>query len=303
MIVPENFNLGYACICTELRKKNIFSSRTCRLKTLQEKGFDYVKNLAIQNLKDLKKILIWNVKNNIFFMRISSDIFPFASHKDYGYSIDFAKELLQDIGKYAKDNNIRITAHPSQYNVLSSPRQDVIDNTILDLKHHSDIFDFMNLDQNSVMVLHGGGVYKNKKESLKRLETNILNLDKNIRDRLVLENCEMSYNIDDLLPLSIKLLVPIVIDLHHDSLYKSKNPISFYYDQIFAIWNKRNIKPKVHVSNSIPELSISSSLRERRKHSDYIYFLHDELLKIKFPIDVMLECKMKEQSIFNLRKK
>lgn len=53
MNIPSNFNLGYACICTELRKKNIFSSRTCRLKTLQDKGFDYVKNLAIQNLKDL----------------------------------------------------------------------------------------------------------------------------------------------------------------------------------------------------------------------------------------------------------
>ena len=55
--IPENFRLGYACINTELRKKNIFSSRTCRLATLESKGIEYVKNLALKNLKDLQTIL------------------------------------------------------------------------------------------------------------------------------------------------------------------------------------------------------------------------------------------------------
>ncbi len=301
-MIPENFNLGYACICTELRKKGVYSSRTCRLKTIQKKGIEYAKELAILNLKDLKKILEWNVQHNIFFMRISSDIFPFASHPIYGYKIDFAKEYLEDIGNYAKTNNIRLTFHPSQFNVLSSPNKSVIKNTFLDLQHHSDILDTMMLDKNSVLIIHGGGVYNNKKESLIRLETNIMLLSKRIRKRLVLENCEMSYNIEDLLPLSKKLLIPLCIDFHHDDIYKSNELVSYYYEEIFDVWKKRNIKPKVHVSNSIPDILQDANIRDRRKHSDYIAFFHDELLKIKFPIDVMLECKMKEQSIFQLRK-
>jgi UV DNA damage endonuclease len=126
MYNKTNFNFGYACICTELRKKNIFSSRTMRLKTLQEKGIKYAQELSLKNLNDLLYMLKWNIENEIYFMRISSDIFPFASHKDYGYSIDFADDILKKIGDFAKTNKIRLTMHPGQYNVLSSPSESVI---------------------------------------------------------------------------------------------------------------------------------------------------------------------------------
>lgn len=142
-----NFNYGYACLNTELRKAKppVFTSRTCRKKTFEEKGFDYVKSLAIQNLKDLLKILEWNVKNNIFFMRISSEMFPFASHSEFGYTLEFADDLLKEIGEYAKINKFRITAHPGHYDVLNSIKPDVVKNTIRDLLHHAEIMDRMNL--------------------------------------------------------------------------------------------------------------------------------------------------------------
>ena len=82
---PQNFRLGYACICTELRKQNIFSSRTLRLSTLKTKSNLVAKELATQNLQDLLKMLKWNKENNIYFMRLSSEIFPFATHDEYGY--------------------------------------------------------------------------------------------------------------------------------------------------------------------------------------------------------------------------
>jgi len=301
IMFPQNFRLGYACICTELRKQNVFSSRTLRLNTLKAKSNSIAKELATQNLKDLLTMLKWNKKNDIYFMRLSSEIFPFATHDEYGYSLDFADSLLKEIGLYAKKNNMRLTMHPAQFNVLSSPSEKVIQNTIKDLNHHCNILDRMELDHHSVMIIHGGGVYGNKEASLERLKQNFKRLSENTQKRLVLENCEMSYKVEDLLPISEELEIPIVLDFHHDDLNGSSEPISKYYDRIFAIWNKRGIKPKVHVSNSIPGLANDSPITIKRKHSDYIYFFHEELLKIKFPIDVMLECKMKEQSIFQLR--
>ncbi len=234
---------------------------------------------------------------------MSSDMFPFATHPEYNYSLDFANEILEKIGNYARENDMRLTFHPSQYDVLSSPHENVIVNTINDLKHHADILDRMKMNVDSVMILHGGGTYKNKDKSLQRLENNILKLPENVRNRLVLENCEMSYSVEDLLPISEKLNIPIVIDLHHDSIYPSSKPIEFYFDRVFKVWFDRGIKPKVHVSNSVPGITEKDTKTARRKHSDYISHIHESLLTIKFPIDVMLECKMKEQALLKLIKR
>jgi UV DNA damage endonuclease len=302
MFIPSNFRLGYACICTELRKNDIFASRTVRLSTLKTKGVDYVKKLALQNLTDLLTILIWNKEHDIHFMRLSSEMFPFASHLEHGYSLDFADTKLKEIGKYARDNNMRLTMHPGQYDVLSSPNEKVILNTISDLVHHCDILDRMEMGPDSVMIIHGGGVYNDKNQSLKRLEENFKRLPPNVQNRVVLENCEMAYCVEDLLNISESLQIPIVLDFHHDDIHQSSQPIEYYFDRVFAVWHKKGIKPKVHVSNSVPGITINDSKTLRRKHSDYISFLHKSLLTITFPLDVMLECKMKEQAIFQIRK-
>jgi UV DNA damage endonuclease len=301
MIIPKNFRLGYACICTKLQKEGIFCSRTLRKSTLEKEGIDYAKRLALQNLRDLLTVLKWNKEHNIFFMRISSGLFPFGSHPEYHYPLDFADDLLKEIGNYAKSNGIRLSAHPSQYNVLSSPNETVIQNTTRDLTHQADIFDRMGLDKNSVMVIHGGGVYNNKQEALQRLKRNIMLLPERTRNRLVLENCEMSYNVEDLLDISEELQVPIVIDFHHDDIYPSSQRVEFYYERVFKVWFNRNIKPKVHVSNSVPGVKETDTKTLRRKHSDFIQYLHKPLYLIKFPIDIMLECKMKEKALLRLR--
>lgn len=298
--IKENFNFGYACINTELRKKGIFMSRTCRLNTLKEKGIDYVKELALENLKDLLKILYWNKENGVSFLRLSSDIFPFASHKDYMYSLDFADEILKKIGKFVKTNNMRLTMHPGQYTLLSSPNENITNNSIEDLKHHCDVLDRIGVDQNGVIIIHGGGSYSNKIKTIKRIKENILKLPENVKNRLVLENCEMSYNIDDLLPISKELLVPIVIDFHHNEIFQSSKPIEEYYEEIFNIWKIRNIKPKVHISNSVPGVHPTDNKTLRRKHSDLIHYIHDSLLKIDIPIDIMVEAKLKEQALISI---
>jgi len=303
MVLQSNFNLGYACICTELRKRDIFSSRTIRLDTFKKNGLDYVKKLALENLHDLLTILKWNKDHDIYFMRLSSDMFPFASHPEYGYSIDFAKDILQEIGRYAIANKMRLTMHPGQYNVLSSPSDDIIKRTLLDLTLHANILDMMGIDQDGVMVIHGGGVYGDKNKSLERLEKNINLLPEFIRKRLVLENCEMAYTVEDLLPISEKLLIPIVIDTHHDSIHPSSKNVYYYFKRVFRIWKARGIKPKIHISNSVPGITELDSKTARRKHSDYIDYIHEEIYMLNFDIDIMLECKMKEQGIFRLRER
>ena len=65
---------------------------------------------------------------------------------------------------------------------------------------HCEMIDRMGLDQDSVMIIHGGGVFQDKPATLLRLKENYVKLPENVKGRLVLENDEICYNVDDLLP-------------------------------------------------------------------------------------------------------
>ena len=68
----------------------------------------------------------------------------------------------------------------------------------------------MELDQNSVMVIHGGGMYGNKQETMDRWCEQFNLLPERVRSRLVLENCEKCFSIEDCLQVSKKINIPII---------------------------------------------------------------------------------------------
>lgn len=301
----KKIQLGLCCLNIELREKKptIFSSRRVTLKTLEEKGVDNLKNKIINNLKDVLKMIQWNEENGIKVFRLSSEIFPhYSNKKAESYTLDFAVDLLKEIGKKSKELNQRLTFHPGPYNCLGSPHNDVIEHTIRDLKYHADILDIMELDQNSVMVIHGGGIYKDKNKTIDRWCENYIKLPDNIKKRLVLENCEKNFSIEDCLKVSNKVNVPIVFDTHHYDCYKKLHPNEkfedpeYYIPKILETWNKRNIKVKFHVSEQ--------GVGKIGHHSDYVEILPEYLLEIpkKYgqSIDIMIEAKMKEKSIMKL---
>lgn len=302
--------LGYCCINTELNKKGIFMSRTCRLSTLEkfdtsQKAINYCKSLAMDNLKDLQIILKWNNENNMKVFRLSSAIFPFSTHPDYSYSLDDFKDILKSIGNYALKNNMRLTSHPDQFNVIGSDKEYVVKNSIRQLNFHSDCFEIMGLTKDSVMVIHGGGKIGGKENSMLRFQTNFKKLKLTTQKRIVLENCETSFSVEDLLPTCELLGIPLVMDFHHHNLNSGKNEISILIKMVIQTWEKRNIRPKFHLSETCPEYLDSTSLTKLRKHSDLITINHyKNTIKIipeNLEFDLMLECKLKEQAIFLLR--
>jgi UV DNA damage endonuclease len=60
-------------------------------------------------------MLRWNDRYGIKFLRLSSEMFPFASHAVYGYQLaPFASDVLAEAGKTAAKLGHRSTTHPSQ---------------------------------------------------------------------------------------------------------------------------------------------------------------------------------------------
>ena len=309
-MVSENkpIQLGLCCLNTQLRaqKPSVFASRTIILKTLADKGVDFLKEKILQNLRDVLTIMDWNEENGIKVYRLSSEMFPHKSNpKAPDYTFDFAKNLLKQIGDKSREYNQRLTFHPGQFNILGSPHEKVLLNTITDLDYHASVLDLMGMDQNSVMVIHGGGTYGDKPETIKRWCRNYETLPIHIKRRLVLENCERCFSVADCIEISKKTGVPVIFDTHHYTCYnilhpdETLEPPEYYIPDILQSFKNRNIKPKFHISEQ--------GSGKVGHHSDYVEVIPDYLLEIpekyNVEIDIMIEAKMKEKALFHLYKK
>jgi UV damage endonuclease UvdE len=243
---------------------------------------------------------------------MSSEMFPFASHPDYYklYDLDQFKEMLQEIGDLARYYKQTLTFHPGQYNQLTSHRESVVEKSIIDIDLHAKILDMMGCGKDSVIVIHGGSKYDGKEEALKRLCNNFFKLSESSQRRLVLENCEMAYSIEDLLPVSEKLKIPIVIDYHHHNIncgsIKSTDDLNMITFKVLKIWESRGIIPLFHLSESRKGVKVTDNVTIRRAHSDYVEQLPESLIYILnkgVQINLDIEAKMKEQSVLHLQKK
>ena len=127
-------NIGYACINTTLgsQKPRITTNRGMIKKTFDSKGIPYVSELVLQNVKDLIEIIKWNEENDIKFYRMSSDMFPWMSEYNFSDLPDYKKicTLLLGAGNLSKKYGQRLTFHPGPFNVLASPSDNVVKQTI-----------------------------------------------------------------------------------------------------------------------------------------------------------------------------
>ena len=154
--------LGLCCLNTVLRTQTmpVFCSRKMIMRTIKEKGINALKQKIIANVHDLFKMIKWNEQNGIKVLRISSELFPhFSNPKVENYDMDFVDKILKEIGAYARSMNHRLTFHPGQYNVVGTPNEKTFQQTICDLSYHAEVLDRMGMGINSVMVVHGGGMY------------------------------------------------------------------------------------------------------------------------------------------------
>jgi UV DNA damage endonuclease len=261
--------------------------------------------LGLANTRDLVKILRWNDRYGIKFMRLSSEMFPFASHKEYGYKLaPFASEVLAEAGRVVADLGHRVSAHPGQFTQLGSPRDEVVENSFRDLEYHSEMLQLLQLppqqDRNAVMILHMGGTFGDKAATLDRFRDNYMKLSQDVKNRLVLENDDVSWSVHDLLPICEELSIPLVLDFHHHNIIFDSSQmregtldIMSLFDRIKATWTRKGIAQKMHYSEPVPSAITN---RERRKHSDRVSMLPP----CDPTMDLMIEAKDKEQAVFEL---
>src|SRR6056300_538797 len=293
-------NLGYACINMTLgkQKPKVTTNRSMIKRTFLEKGVEYAGELGLQNARDLFKILEWNNHNNIKVFRSSSDMFPWAS--EYGIeNSPYYKRIetvLQACGQYAKDHGIRITCHPGPFNVLVSPRENVVENTITDLEIHGKIFDMLGLSRTpyNKINIHCNGVYGDKISAMDRFCKNFERLSESVRTRLTVENDDKGtmYSVKDLMYIHERIGIPIVFDYHHHKFCTGDLSEQEALELAISTWPD-DIVPVVHYSESRSEEQLDESIKPQA-HSDLIKELPNTYGN---DVDIMVEAKHKELAI------
>lgn len=279
--------IGYPCINWRI---GCATNSKFKLKNYSEDNL--IKKIE-NNLYCLKKTLEFNIKNNLLFFRISSDTIPFASHPICQFNwANYFKEKFAEIGQLIKKNHLRISMHPDQFVLINSLDKEVIKKSIKELEYHCQILDLMNLDSTAKIQIHVGGVYGDKKRSIKRFVENYKKLDNKIKKRLVIENDERLYSLKDCLNIAKETNIPIVFDVFHHSL--NNNGESTREGIILAqkTYQKKDGILIVDYSNQKKNARLGT-------HSDHIDIdLFKQFINETegLDFDIMLEIKDKEKS-------
>jgi len=292
-------NLGYACINMTLGKKNpkITTNRSMIKKTFKEKGISYASDLGVKNCRDLVEIIKWNNENGINFFRLSSDLFPWASEYNLTELPHYnrIKNILGAAGVLATKYGQRITSHPGPYNVLVSPREHVVENTISDLTKHGEVFDMLGLSRTpyNKINIHCNGVYGDKIAAMDRFCKNFKRLPESVQTRLTVENDDKAsmYSVKDLMYIHERIGIPIVFDYHHHKFCTGDLSEEEALKLAVSTWG--DIKPVVHYSESKALHERNDKLKPQA-HSDYINEIPNTYA---LDLDVMVEAKAKELSI------
>ena len=285
---------GLCCISLNLKEQG-FSFQTMTFKRFsslpREEALKILGDRILNNLVVTNKTIEYCSENNYVY-RVSSDIFPLITY-------DVANVRLEDLPNYEAINNefdnirqtirrtnVRVSCHPSEFNVLASTNSKAVDKTIIELNFYSWFFDQIGLPANydAPMNLHVHNKNGTHSEIIDRFLTNFNRLDPNCRSRLVIENDDKvnCWNVRELIThFHSKTNIPITFDyLHHKcnpDILDEETAIKACHDT----WH--GYKPLFHYSES-------REGNNPRAHADYAEQIFDHY-RLEFDYDMELKAK------------
>ncbi|MFC1843542.1 UV DNA damage repair endonuclease UvsE [Thermodesulfobacteriota bacterium] len=302
-IKSRNNKIRFGLCCIFLQEPIKFRQITA--KTLQSisrtEQLLRLSEICLHNVLSLYKSLQYVSANNIGAFRILSPLFPRYTHPKVAYTLndlpagESIKHKCDKIRKFRQNKDIRLSFHPDQFNVLSSPRPEVIRNTFRELEYQGMLADLFDAE---VINLHAGGVYGNKEVALRRLEKNIGKLPDSVRSRISLENDDISFTPADLLPICKKLKIPIVYDVHHHRCNPDEYSVEEATARVLETWNELRREPYFHISSPKNGWQKGSP----KPHADYINPADFPSCWQEQNITVDVEAKAKELAVLRLMK-
>ncbi|MCS7082676.1 MAG: UV DNA damage repair endonuclease UvsE [Rhodothermia bacterium] len=278
--------LGFACMTVEPPRT---TNHSFRLKNLTE---EHARAYAERNVDDLEAILLWMLPyKRLRCFRVGSQLVPFASHERFVWDwAPWIGERLRTIGARFLPLGFRFSMHPGQYTVLNGPNEQIYARSLREVRYSIRVLELLGAQEREHgVVLHIGGVYGDKSESLRRLSQRLLELPEEERRRLALENDERLYTIADVVSLCEETGTLPIWDAHHHRLNPTTEPLSGLMARLYALWEGR--APEVHLSSQRPD-GPPGAHAEGVLAEDLAWLLE----RLPAPADLMLEAKSKERA-------
>ncbi len=263
-------------------------------------------------------------KHRIHMYRMASDLAPYATHPDMPQFHTVVRESAADlahVGRLAREADIRLSFHPSQFIVLNSENETLTQKSMADLESQADILDRMEAGPEAILVVHVGGAYGDRESGCERWIRTWPRLSEPVRRRLVLENDDIRFSAADVLKIHDATGVKCVWDYQHHWCFNPENlPMLPTLERFLRTWPTSGplaARPKMHFSCARTEMrEIKRKNRKSGKpelvlqppiwtgHADFnnpfetIPFLRSIA---HLDTDIMLESKAKDLSLIRLR--
>ena len=291
---------GLCCISEQLKEID----PNIRFQTMTYKRFSQLDRQEalstlgsrILNNMEVTNATIMHCAEYNYCYRISSNLFPLITYNLANISLNDLPQyddILEEIDSIAytiQQNSVRVSCHPSEFNVLASTNIEAVDKTIKELNFYSSFLDMIgcSADYSCPMNLHINNRQGSNDEVVQRFIQNFNRLSDNCRNRTVIENDDklncwsVKQLIEDFYP---KTNIPITFDyLHHachpDGLTEEE-AIHLCYDT----W--QNHTPLFHYSES----ALGNNPRKHAEYAEQDFYIYD----LDFDID--MELKKKDKAI------
>jgi UV DNA damage endonuclease len=273
------------------------------------------------SLENMDRALDYLDKHDIRMYRMSSDLAPYATHPDMPQFHSMVRDSdaeLRAFGAKARKLGMRLSFHPSQYVVLNSPDEALVQKSIWDLSSQAEMLDRMELGPEAVMVIHVGGTYGDRPAANARwVETWNKKLPEHVKRRLVLEHDDLRFSVSDILWIHEHTGVRLIFDHQHFwCLNPDRLDMRDALERVLRSWPAGQ-RPKVHFSSPRTEMrEMKRKEKGTRKlktvfmapvntgHADFcnpFEFITFMRIAEGLEFDVMLEAKVKDLALIRLR--
>jgi len=279
-------------------------------------------DLMVRNIESVRKLVerVGTLDEQLRMVRIGSDVLPVYTERNYSWFwrqshvVAYAQQHFAEVGRIARDRNVRLSFHPGQFTVLASDNPDIVDRSIEEFEYHVDMARWMGYGktfQDFKINVHIAG-----RQGPPGIRSALARMTPEARNCLTIENDEMTWGIEH----SLELVndCALVLDIHHHWI-KTGEYIEATDDRVKRIGDSwRGVRPVIHYSVSREDILGDHSGHTRpalqalleqgykkaklRAHSEFYWntAVNAWALTFRDQFDIMCESKAKNLASFAL---